>query len=207
MGAWFFIQFTLVGTLFVSENSVSGKITSCFHEVSLYLSWIMLLSLFTHHQYRIIQAGCSSSAAWYLSSHLQERGIHWAAFDSGLRLCQAGRAQGFQPVENKTRLISCQALGWMPNLLSKANFWLESCILMPHFTLNTTHGASKKQFSAILAGLWCEVLIASSMCQVCFVALKFSSSTEQSDFCSPLGVFLADKVSALGKPALAAGLD
>ena len=82
----------------------------------------------------------------------------------------------------------------MPDLLSEANFWLESCILMPRVTLNTTHGGPKKQVGAMLAALLCDVLIPSSMCQVCLVALKFSSTAEQFDFCSPPGVFLGDKV-------------
>lgn len=189
VGAWLSIQFTLVGTLLVSENSLLGKRTSWLYEVLLYLSWIMLFSLFTYHQHRIIQAGRTITVAWYLSTYLQKKGIQCAALDLGLRFCQAGRAQGFQTLENNTRLISCQAFGWMPNLLLEANFWLESCILMPRVALNTTHGTSKQQFGTMLAALPCDILIPYSVCQICLVALRFSSSTEQFDFCSPPGVF------------------
>lgn len=51
---------------------------------------------------------------------------------------------------HNTRLVSYQALGWMPDLFSEANFWLESCILMPCIKLNTTQRASRKQCSPLV---------------------------------------------------------
>lgn len=49
-----------------------------------------------------------------------------------------------------TKIVSCRAFGWMPDLFSEANFWLESCISMPCIKLNTTHRISRKQFSCLV---------------------------------------------------------
>lgn len=101
VGAQFSINFTLVGTLMKNqwihceEKDALALTESSFICLG---SCHFLCSLIT----RISQAGCTSSAAWYLSTYLQEKGIPWAAFDSGLGLCQAGRALGFQPLYRAT---------------------------------------------------------------------------------------------------------
>lgn len=90
VGAQFSINFTLVRTLIDNHWIHWGKRSSCCYRVFLYLSWITQFSLFTYHQHKISQAGCTISAAWYLSTYLQEKGIPWAALDSGLRPRLAG---------------------------------------------------------------------------------------------------------------------
>lgn len=191
VGAWFSINFTLVGTLLVSGNSLLGKRT-CFYKVFLYLSWIMPFSLFTYHQHRIIQAGCASSSVWYLSTYLQEKGIPWAALDSEIGFCQPGRARGFRPLENNTRLISCQVF-WV-DALSTFRGKLLAWILHRNAMRYIKHRTRSIKEAIRCDACRRDVLIAPSVCRVCLVALKFSSTTEQFDFCSPPGVFLGDKV-------------
>lgn len=59
---------------------------------------------------------------------------------------------------------------------------------MPCIKWNTTENIKEE------IQLSCDELIPPTMCQVCFIALKFSNTTEHFDFCSPYGGLLGHKV-------------
>lgn len=105
VGPQFSVSFTSSGNINEqSVNSLWGKRSPCSHRVFLYLSWITPFSLFLYHQHRIKPDAPFQHIfkEKYLRTYLQEKGIPWAALDSGFGLWQAGRAMGFQPLYRAT---------------------------------------------------------------------------------------------------------